>query len=75
MRAREIANAVAMDACRRRDLQFLDGTVALAGLRPRVGKSGVRIERTYVFDYATGGTERASGFLIMLGQDVLHVGF
>jgi hypothetical protein len=74
MRAREAANRVAVDACRRRSLQFLDGTVALAKLRPRFDEGGLRIERTYVFDYAIDGVERASGFVIMLGREVQHVG-
>jgi hypothetical protein len=74
MRAREAANRVATDACERRALQFLDGTVALAKLRPRIDEGRLRIERTYVFDYAVGGVERASGFVIMLGRDVQHVG-
>jgi len=74
MRARETANRIAMDACRRRSLQFLDGTVALAKLRPRVDRAGVRIERTYIFDYAVGGAGRSSGFVIMLGHEIQHVG-
>jgi hypothetical protein len=75
MRAREAANRIAIDACERRNLQFLDGTVALAKLRLRMGKGGLHIERTYVFDYAIEGTDRATGFVIMLGYDVQHVGF
>ena len=71
---REAANRVAMDACRRLSLQFLDGTVALAKLRPRLNRAGLRIERTYVFDYAAGGVARASGFVIMLGHEIQHVG-
>ena len=74
-RAREHANRVAFEACRRRSLQLLDGTVALSGLRPRLAEGGLRIERTYVFDYAPGAAGRASGFIIMLGRDVQHVGF
>lgn len=74
-RAREAANRIAADACRRRSLQLLDGTVALASLRPRLDGRGLRFERTYVFDYAVDGVRRASGFVIMLGQDMLHVGF
>jgi hypothetical protein len=74
MRAREAANRVAIDACGRRSLQFLDGTVALTKLRPRLDDGRLRIERTYVFDYAVDGVERASGFVIMLGHDVQHVG-
>ncbi|HEX5420833.1 MAG TPA: DUF3301 domain-containing protein [Gammaproteobacteria bacterium] len=75
MRAREAANRIAIDACERRYLQFLDGTVSLAKLRPRIDKGGLHIERTYVFDYAIEGTERATGFVIMLGYEVRHVGF
>ena len=73
-RVREAANRVAIDACRRLSLQFLDGTVALATLRPRLNRAGLRIERTYVFDYAADGVERASGFVIMLGHEIQHVG-
>jgi hypothetical protein len=73
-RVREIANRVAIDACQRRSLQFLDGTVALVKSRPRLDKAGLRIERTYIFDYAGDGGGRASGFIIMLNDDVQHVG-
>lgn len=73
-RVREAANRVAADLCRRQSLQLLDGTVALAALRPRWGGRGLRLERTYVFDYTAAGTARASGFIVMLGRDVQHVG-
>lgn len=75
IRAREAANRVAAEACRRRELQMLDGTVALAALRPRFDwRNGLRIERTYVFDYAVDGVLRATGFIIMLGHVAQHVG-
>lgn len=74
MRAREIANRIAVETCRRRSLQFLDGTVMLSRLRPRLDSHGLRLERTYVFDYAIGGSGRASGFIIMLGEEMQHVG-
>lgn len=74
-RAREEANRVAAEACRRRSLQLLDGTVALAALRPRIDRRGPRIERTYVFDYAVDGVSRARGFVIMAGRQPQHVGF
>jgi hypothetical protein len=74
MHVRETANRIAVDACRRRSLQFLDGTVALSKLRPRLDRGGLRIERTYVFDYASGTVARASGFIIMLGHEIQHVG-
>lgn len=75
IRARETANRVALDACRRSSLQLLDGTVALAALRPRLDRTGFSLERTYVFDYSAGGGSRATGFLIMRGREVRHVGF
>jgi hypothetical protein len=71
---RETANRFAIDACKRRSLQLLDGTVALAKLRPRLDSVGLRIERTYVFDYSSSGGGRASGFVIMLGHEIQHVG-
>ncbi|HEX6993686.1 MAG TPA: DUF3301 domain-containing protein [Gammaproteobacteria bacterium] len=75
IRVREAANRIAADACRRSDLQMLDGTVALAALRPRFDlRNGLRIERTYVFDYAVDGVMRATGFIIMLGHVPQHVG-
>ncbi|MFO7285707.1 MAG: DUF3301 domain-containing protein [Gammaproteobacteria bacterium] len=76
IRARETANRIAADACERRSFQFLDGTVALVSLRPRIGRhQGVCFERTYTFDYTVDGMLRASGFVILLGQDLQHVGF
>lgn len=73
-RSREAANAIAADLCRRQSLQLLDGTVALAALRLRVSGRGLRVERTYVFDYTAAGVARASGFVVMLGHEVQHVG-
>lgn len=73
-RTREAANRIAADACERRSLQFLDGTVALAGVRPRWSARGPVIERTYVFDYAYEPGGRASGFLIMHGLSLEHFG-
>jgi len=75
IRVRETANRVAAEACKRRELQMLDGTVALATFRPRFDlRNGLRIERTYVFDYAVDGVLRSTGFVIMLGHAVQHVG-
>lgn len=73
MQVREIANRIAQDACRRQKLQFLDGTVILASLKPRL-RGGLRIERTYVFDYTVDGTGRLRGFLIMRGHVLEHLG-
>jgi hypothetical protein len=74
MRVREAANVIAASACSRQGLQFLDGTVALSALRPRLAGGGLRLQRTYVFDYTVDGVLRASGFIIMLGLHLEHLG-
>lgn len=73
-RTREAANRIAAEACERRSLQLLDGTVALVKLRPRWAQGGPRIERTYVFDYSAEPGGRSSGFLIMNGLALEHLG-
>lgn len=73
-RVRESANRIAAEICRRQSLQLLDGTVALSALRPRIDRTGLRIERTYVFDYSAENVVRASGFIIMLGHELQHAG-
>jgi hypothetical protein len=73
--AREAANRIARDACSRAVVQFLDGTVAYAGLRLRRDSRGkLRLLRTYTFDYTSDGFERAQGFIIMAGSSVEAVG-
>lgn len=72
-RAREAANQFATDVCRRRSLQLLDGTVALASLRPRLDKAGLRIERTYVFDYTADEIARERGLILMVGHEITRI--
>ncbi len=70
LRARELATGVAAAMCGRRDLQFLDQTVALA--RFGLGRSarGLRLRRVYRFDYSEEGVGRHTGHLVMLGTAV-----
>ena len=72
-RVRESANRIAAEICRTQSLQLLDGTVALSALRPRIDRTGLRIERTYAFDYTAESVARSSGFIIMLGHELQHV--
>jgi hypothetical protein len=74
LRARERANALAAETCRKRGLQLLDGTVALGGLRLRRGHGGPEVERTYVFDYSGDGVRRRSGFIILRGERLVSIG-
>ena len=74
--ARERANEVAMQACERLSLQFLDGTVAFARFAIVRGDNGrLALRRTYVFDYTAHSIERRQGFIVLTGLHVETVGF
>lgn len=71
LRAREIATGSMKEVCRRRGVQFLDDTVALARLGLRRDASGrLRWRRTYRFDFTLTGAERRGGTVTMLGAGV-----
>ncbi|HMK86007.1 MAG TPA: DUF3301 domain-containing protein [Steroidobacteraceae bacterium] len=75
LEARETANRVARDACSRAVVQFLDETVAFAGLRfGRDSHGRRRWLRTYTFDYTRDGFERSQGFVILAGRDLEAIG-
>ena len=75
LRARERANAAALETCERSGAQLLDGTVAFRGLRPARGGDGrLRLRRTYVFDYSHDGVTRRQGFVILLGTSLEAIG-
>jgi hypothetical protein len=74
MRSREIATGICAELCRRRGLQFLDETVALAKLRLRRDRDGrVRICRTYRFEFTLAGEARRSGTAVLLGIRLLDL--
>jgi hypothetical protein len=66
-RARELATGLVLRYCRNRNLQFLDGTVALARMGIRWTPSGLRIRRMFRFDFSLEGVGRRTGFVLMLG--------
>jgi len=70
LRAREIATGVCKTLCERRNLQFLDQTVALRRLGVRWPAQGLRFRRVYRFDFSEEGVGRHSGYLVMLGTAV-----
>jgi hypothetical protein len=67
LRAREIATAICAEACARRDLQFLDQTVALRRLGIAWRSEGLRLRRVYRFDFSEEGVGRRTGQLVMRG--------
>jgi hypothetical protein len=75
LRARERANAAALETCQRTGAQLLDGTVAFRGLRPVRGADGrLQLQRTYVFDYSQDGVTRRQGFVILIGRSLESIG-
>jgi len=75
LRAREAANTIAIETCQRASVQFLDGTVAFAGMRPARGAGGrFVLRRSYVFDYTSDGVTRLQGFVVIRGDEIEAVG-
>lgn len=75
LEARQVANEVAMETCKRLSVQFLDGTVAFSSMRPVRGPLGrLTLRRNYVFDYTDDGLSRHQGFVVLLGSQVEAVG-
>lgn len=75
LRARELAIHAAQELCKRQNLQLLDGTVALNGLRLQRALAGhIALQRTYQFEYSRDGDERQRGFVLLLGLRLETVG-
>jgi hypothetical protein len=66
-RARELATSLVQRYCRNRNMQFLDGTVALVRMGIRWTPSGLRIRRMFRFDFSLEGVGRRMGYILMLG--------
>ena len=75
LRAREIATGICQAACRQRDLQFLDQTVALRRLGVSWRAEGLRLRRVYRFDFSEEGTGRRNGYLVMRGVSLEELSF
>jgi hypothetical protein len=73
LRAREIATEISKTACRQHHVQFLDQTVALHKLGLRWLTQGLRFRRVYRFDYNESDEGRRTGYLVMLGQQLLEI--
>jgi len=70
LRARELATGICSAACERRDVQFLDQTVALRRLGVRRTPEGLRLRRVYRFDFSEEGIGRRSGSLVLIGLNL-----
>lgn len=74
-RAREVATTAVRRGCEVRDLQFLDGTVELNQLWLCRTVQGVRIRRTFRFDYSDDGASRYSGHAVVCGGKLLDISY
>lgn len=66
-RARELAVGICSESCNRAQLQFLDQTVALRRLGIRWTPQGIRVRRTFQFDYSEEGEGRHQGRITLVG--------
>lgn len=72
LRARERALDAARRHCQRDDVQLLDETVGLTGLRLRRGADGgVELHKRYGFEVSLDGRDRHRGHLWMHGRRVI----
>lgn len=69
LKAREHAERIAVVACKREDVQFLDGTVALRRLGlARDPRGRLQIKREYSFEFSGSGDERRAGSITLVGH-------
>lgn len=77
LKAREAAVRAAREVCAVEGLQFLDDTVAIAGLKlARDDDGNLTLQRAYHFEYSDTGDNRLKGSVVMRGHRValLNVG-
>ncbi|MFK7995164.1 MAG: DUF3301 domain-containing protein [Granulosicoccus sp.] len=75
-RARELAVEHARQACRQRQLQFLDQTVALSSIRLTRSAAGVHcLERHYGFEFTNQGEFRDNASVTMQGHILKKIHF
>jgi len=72
IKVREAAVHAARAACAAEGLQFLDDTVAIAGLKPVRDEQGrLKLQRTYDFEYSDTGDNRIKGSVLLIGRRVV----
>lgn len=71
LRARDAGIDAVRRACEAADMQLLDETVAIVGLRPERNDEGsLSLRRTYAFEYSDTGDNRRRGSVVVLGHRV-----
>lgn len=75
LRARELAIGICRAACERNETQFLDQTVSLSRLRLSWTPNGLRLRRTYRFEFSEEGSLRQTGHLTLVGMEMDEISF
>lgn len=70
VRAKEVATAKARALCASHEVQFLDESAALSGLRLGRTGSGLRFQRTYSFGYYRDELGRRQGSITLVGTHI-----
>ena len=65
--ARELAVRTCRRSCESEGVQFLDDTVALASIHPRLPRGRLALRRVYQFDFSRNGDDRHCGIIILTG--------
>lgn len=74
MQCKEIAKLAGQKACNDAQVQFLDDTVALKKIWLRRAESGrLQICRIFFFEFASDGTYRYQGRIVLTGKQVREV--
>jgi hypothetical protein len=69
-RARELAIA----HCQQFDLQLLDQSMVIRGIRPvRSGNNGLSLRRSYQFEFTSTGEQRYQGVLVLEGMKLKSI--
>jgi Protein of unknown function (DUF3301) len=74
LRSRDIAIQVARTSCKQQELQLLDGTVSLQGIRLYYrNRDDYGLKRTYTFDYSGDGISRQTGCVVLYNNRVMSI--
>ena len=75
LRAREMALGICRAACEKNDAQFLDQTVSLFRLGLSWTSEGLRLRRTYRFEFSEEGSLRQIGHVTLVGMELEEISF
>lgn len=74
LKTRELVVKRCQQVCAEAQLQFLDQTVAVIGVRIRVSNDiRLKLYRTYQFEFSENGVDRYKGYVDLLNHGIISV--